>query len=336
MVLTSKGSSTKYLGGSGDALTIWISIAASTVLVFYGYDQVSPGLSPYMTPPLTTCVGSVRKCPSHARFPRHHGQPLSTRPRDHDIRIQPWLFCWRIVHLVFWRQARQTEDSYTRQPHCCHWCRHPSCILGCSPDVCWPCRGWLGYWHEHCHCWRVAVRDVKNAKPWKTSHYPNGKLHRRLLLVKLADLGLLVRSGQRIMAISTGLPSLQVVRSLLLFGKDILTSKIVFSGLIMLICPFLPDSPRLLIRKGKYDEAHAVLAALQGDDATADSPSVRTQFSIIKGILDTEYAVTYTWWQLFTGKGPAGVVRRMILGAWMQAMNQISGINVTSYYMTVS
>jgi hypothetical protein len=34
----------KYLGGSGSALTVWISIAASTVLVFYGYDQV--GLFP--------------------------------------------------------------------------------------------------------------------------------------------------------------------------------------------------------------------------------------------------------------------------------------------------
>jgi hypothetical protein len=30
----------KYLGGSGNALTVWISIAASTVLVFYGYDQI--------------------------------------------------------------------------------------------------------------------------------------------------------------------------------------------------------------------------------------------------------------------------------------------------------
>ena len=29
----------KYLGGSGESLTVWISIAASTVLVFYGYDQ---------------------------------------------------------------------------------------------------------------------------------------------------------------------------------------------------------------------------------------------------------------------------------------------------------
>lgn len=30
----------KYLGGSGDALTVWISIAASTTIIFYGYDQV--------------------------------------------------------------------------------------------------------------------------------------------------------------------------------------------------------------------------------------------------------------------------------------------------------
>ena len=29
----------KYLGGSGEALTVWISLAASTVLIFYGYDQ---------------------------------------------------------------------------------------------------------------------------------------------------------------------------------------------------------------------------------------------------------------------------------------------------------
>lgn len=38
---------------------------------------------------------------------------------------------------------------------------------------------------------------------------------------------------------------------------------------------------------------------------------------------------TYTWSELLSGKGPSGVLRRMILGAWMQAMNQISGINVT-------
>lgn len=113
-----------------------------------------------------------------------------------------------------------------------------------------------------------------------------------------------------------------------------LAFQIFFTLCIYALCPFLPDSPRLLIRKGKYEEAYEVLAALEGNGATVDSPAVHAQFNIIKDILDREHMNTYTWWQLLSGKGPSGVLRRMILGAWMQAMNQISGINVTSYYMS--
>ncbi|KAL1612287.1 hypothetical protein SLS60_000511 [Paraconiothyrium brasiliense] len=90
----------------------------------------------------------------------------------------------------------------------------------------------------------------------------------------------------------------------------------------------------VIIQMGKHEEALEVLAALEGHGATPESASVRTQYDIIKDILDREHMNTYTWWQLLSGKGPSGVLRRMILGAWMQAMNQISGINVTSYYMS--
>lgn len=69
------------------------------------------------------------------------------------------------------------------------------------------------------------------------------------------------------------------------------------------MCPFLPDSPRLLIRKGKFDEAHDVLAALEGNGATSDSPSVKMQFNVIKDILDRENMNSYTWLQLVTGRG---------------------------------
>jgi hypothetical protein len=100
------------------------------------------------------------------------------------------------------------------------------------------------------------------------------------------------------------------------------------------MCPFLPDSPRLLIRKGKYDEAYEVIAALQGHGATPESPSVKAQFNIIKDILDREHFNTYSWWQLVTGRGPSGVLRRMILGAWMQAMNQVSNTDPNSYCET--
>jgi hypothetical protein len=115
------------------------------------------------------------------------------------------------------------------------------------------------------------------------------------------------------------------------------------------MCPFLPDSPRLLIRKGQHEQALEVLAALEGNGATPTSPTVKAQFNVIKDILDRENMVSYSWWELLSGKGrlfsrfsyigapwltvdigPSGVLRRMILGAWMQAMNQISGINITS------
>jgi hypothetical protein len=80
-----------------------------------------------------------------------------------------------------------------------------------------------------------------------------------------------------------------------------------------------------LIRKGKHEEALEVLAALEGHGATPESSAVITQYNIIKDILDREHVNTYTWWQLVSGKGPSGVLRRMILGAWMQVMNQVGG-----------
>ena len=76
-----------------------------------------------------------------------------------------------------------------------------------------------------------------------------------------------------------------------------------FTLLLYGMCPFLPDSPRLLIRKGKYDEAYEVLAALEGHGATPESPSVKIQFNVIKDILDREHMNTYTWKQLLSGKG---------------------------------
>ena len=104
-----------------------------------------------------------------------------------------------------------------------------------------------------------------------------------------------------------------------------LAFQIFFTLCIWALCPFLPDSPRLLIRKGKYDEAREVLAALEGHGATPESASVQAEFNVIKDILDRENVNSYTWWQLLSGRGPSGLLRRMLLGAIMQRMNQISG-----------
>lgn len=67
----------KYLGGSGDRLTVWISIAASTVLIFYGYDQVCAAGDFYddkRASILTTFFpGRFWKCACQRRFSSHNG-----------------------------------------------------------------------------------------------------------------------------------------------------------------------------------------------------------------------------------------------------------------------
>lgn len=108
-----------------------------------------------------------------------------------------------------------------------------------------------------------------------------------------------------------------------------LAFQLFFTFCICAMCPFLPDSPRLLIRKGKDEEAREVIAALEGNGATPDSPVVKTQFNVIREVLDREQLNSYSWWHLLTGRGPSGVLQRLLLGCWMQVSNQISGINVT-------
>ncbi|KAH8901524.1 MFS transporter [Thozetella sp. PMI_491] len=298
MASDGKGGRTKYLGGSGSALTVWISIAASTVLVFYGYDQgvfgnvlVKQDFLDTVGNPSTADQGTMTSvynlgCFFGALSTLYSGDKLG-RPRT--LMVGSFVVA---IGAVIQATTFSAAQMYVGR-----------IVAGLGTGM-----------------------NTATAGVWQ-SETSKMRSRGKLVIIQMANcitgfclsnwltLGFSFAPG----SVSWRFP---------------LAFQIFFSALIMFMCPFLPDSPRLLIRKGKYDEACEVLAALEGNGATADSRSVRTQFSIIKGVLDTEYAVSYTWWQLFTGKGPAGVVRRMILGAWMQAMNQISGINVTSYYMT--
>ena len=96
-----------------------------------------------------------------------------------------------------------------------------------------------------------------------------------------------------------------------------LAFQLFFTPCIYALCPFLSDSDHLFIRKGKHDEALEVLAALEGHGATPEFRTGTTQYNIIRDFLDYEHMDTYTWMQLLRGKGPSGVLRRMLLGAWM-------------------
>ncbi|KAJ9306707.1 hypothetical protein DTO217A2_3694 [Paecilomyces variotii] len=288
----------RYLGGGGSALTVWISIAASTVLVFYGYDQGVFG---------NVIIGED--------FLRTMGHP-STNMQSTMTSVYN-LGCFAGAMSTVW-----TGDVFGRPRQI---------LLGSTIIALGATIQAASYGVPQMMVGRVVAgvgtgMNTATAGVWQAE---TSKMRSRgkLVIIQMANC-------------ITGFSISNWLTLGFSFAKGSvawrfpLAFQIFFSLMIWCLCPFLPDSPRLLIRKGKYDDALEVIAALEGNGATVTSPSVKAQFNIIKDILDREHMTTYTWWQLLTGRGPAGVLRRMILGAWIQSMNQLSGINITSYYMS--
>ncbi|ORY08947.1 hexose carrier protein [Clohesyomyces aquaticus] len=288
----------KYLGGSGERLTVWISIAASTVLIFYGYDQ-----------------GVFGNVIINKHFLETFGHP-SANMQGVMTSIYN-IGCFIGAMSTVW-----TGDILGRPRQI---------ILGSTIIAIGAVIQTASYGVAQMMVGRIVAglgtgMNTATAGVWQAE---TSKMRSRgkLVIIQMAN------------CITGFSISNWLTLGFSFAPRDVawrfpLAFQIFFTLCIYALCPFLPDSPRLLIRKGKYEEAYEVLAALEGHGATPDSPAVHAQFNIIKDVLDREHLSTYTWSQLLSGRGPSGVLRRMILGAWMQAMNQISGINVTSYYMS--
>ena len=90
----------------------------------------------------------------------------------------------------------------------------------------------------------------------------------------------------------------------------------------------LPESPRWLILKGKEDEAIDVLAALSG--AGEDTQYVNSEFHAIKDtVLEASKG---SFRDLFT-MGEDRHFHRVVLAYVNQMFQQISGINLITYYI---
>lgn len=93
-----------------------------------------------------------------------------------------------------------------------------------------------------------------------------------------------------------------------------------FAVFLIALVLVLPESPRWLVSKQRFDEAQKVIAALE--PAPFDSPAVIAQLRTINDALDGQ---TRQRKRDLGTNGPGQHARRMLLGASSQLFQQVGG-----------
>ncbi|KAM0748971.1 general substrate transporter [Meredithblackwellia eburnea MCA 4105] len=104
--------------------------------------------------------------------------------------------------------------------------------------------------------------------------------------------------------------------------------QILFALVIIAFILPLPESPRWLIKKGRIEEAADVFAAL--DDLEPSNPIVQAQIEEIRATLPLVEGAGLR--DIFGKQDKEQNFWRVSLGFWNQVMQQITGINLITYY----
>lgn len=98
---------------------------------------------------------------------------------------------------------------------------------------------------------------------------------------------------------------------------------------------FMPESPRWLVLKNRDEEAKQVLSALAGENVRTNDESVIVLYDTIRQAIDheTQASGEFGFRDLFTG-GEQQNFRRISLCFGIQLMEEMSGINLITYYMS--
>lgn len=96
--------------------------------------------------------------------------------------------------------------------------------------------------------------------------------------------------------------------------------QIMFSGFVLCLTPFLPETPRWLAQRGRTEEARIVLARLL--NKPIDDAEVKGQLNEILENIAAESEDEPTWKEVFTNATKARNLQRVVLGMGPYMMNQ--------------
>ncbi|KXX75809.1 High-affinity glucose transporter [Madurella mycetomatis] len=109
------------------------------------------------------------------------------------------------------------------------------------------------------------------------------------------------------------------------WGLQMLPALLLFLGLC-----FLPESPRWLAKKDRWDEAKCVLTLVRGK-GDINSPWVHRELEEIREAVDFEHAnANVSYRELLAPK----MLNRTSIGVFTQIWSQLTGMNVMMYYIT--
>ncbi|KAJ5376623.1 hypothetical protein N7509_013509 [Penicillium cosmopolitanum] len=114
--------------------------------------------------------------------------------------------------------------------------------------------------------------------------------------------------------------------------------QIAFAVLTFIGVVFLPESPRWLIKHGKEDEARHIIWSLQDNAREIDEHDTVVSVDvrdISQAIREETEASAEGSFKLLFKDGPQRFFTRTLLGMGGQMMQQVSGINLITYYATV-
>ncbi|ORX53081.1 general substrate transporter [Hesseltinella vesiculosa] len=112
-----------------------------------------------------------------------------------------------------------------------------------------------------------------------------------------------------------------------------LAFQIVFALTLLAGTTVLPETPRWLVSKDRDEEAKMVLARLWTNEDTTH-PRCVDEYEEIKQGINMERRLGISSYQELFSKGKYNNRYRVCLGMLSQAIQQLSGINATTYYLT--